>query len=293
MERLFLLVEEFRKAALYGGHRRVILAQENIREIAPEVAIILLAELQRCSEYCNGRTVISGTYPKTHEVAELLTNLGFYDALKVPPPSLPGSYDRRNFIKVVSGHETNSETIDLLLSEFDQVLRLSSRDKKNLHVAILECMDNVKEHAYEESSRDPHLFREWWLVGIADKVTNTASFIFFDQGYGIAKTIKTFERKRLKGSFPALTDAGWIKKAMTQRMSRHVSKRRGWGLPKLRQFIDDAELTGSMRVIANRGEYRQRSQANASAMSFSMKATGTMISWSLTMPPDAQLRLDI
>lgn len=293
MDSVFLLVQKIRDAALKGGYRRILLAQENLEALAPEVAIFLLAELQRCWAYCLGKTVISGTYPRDPKVAELLKNLGFYDALKVPPPKLPGAYDPRSFIKVVSGHQTNSETIDTLLTEFDPVLKLAPSDKKNLHVAILECMDNVREHAYEKTGKAPHLYREWWLVGIADKEANSASFIFFDQGFGIVNTIKTYERKRLFNRLPRLTDAAWIASAVTEHVSRHGSARRGHGLPKLQQFIRDVGLSGSMRVIANKGEYTQITDRRATTRNSKVEAPGTMISWALSMPANSQLRLDI
>jgi len=293
VQQVFMLVEHLREVALRGGYRRIVLEQDDVVELAPEVAIILLAELQRCAAYCIGRTAIGGTYPRDSRVAELLTNLGFYDAIGVPAPALPQSYDRRVFIKVESGHQTNSETIDVLLGQFEQLIHLPIADKRNLHVAILECMDNVREHAYIVSSDTPHLYREWWLVGFVDTTTKTASFIFYDQGLGIVRTVREHAKKRFARRLPLWTDARWIGRVVTKKYSRHDSKRRGHGLPKLQQFIKDAELDGSMRVLANRGEYIQISGKPSETRIHKVSAPGTMISWSLSLPPDIQLSLDL
>lgn len=281
-EAVFSVIHRFSSLALEGRRRRIILDQDNVKTLAPEVAILLLAELQRCVTYCTGRTRLSGTYPRDHAVSELLIRLGFFEALKVPPPQLPAAYDERAFVEVVSGHQSDAKAIDRLLSCFDGVLPLSLDDRRNLHIAILECMDNVYEHAYQQKDNKAHLFREWWLVGFADPKEGKVSFVFYDQGYGIVKTIRTFKAKQLgRLRIPSWSDANWIKRACNKQISRHDSKRRGHGLQKLKKFIDKAQVDGTMRVIANRGEYLQTTGHPEQTREYSVSAPGTLVVWSL------------
>lgn len=281
-EALYRVIHRFSSLALEGRHRRIILDQDNVTTLTPEAAILLLAELQRCVTYCAGRTRLSGTYPRDHAVSELLIRLGFFEALKVPPPQLPAAYDQRTYVEVVSGHQSDAKAIDRLLSCFDEALPLSTNDRRNLHIAILECMDNVYEHAYQKSDTTAHLFREWWLVGFADREEGKASFIFYDQGYGIVKTIRTFKTKQLgRQRIPSWSDSSWIKRACNKQISRHDSKRRGHGLQKLKKFIDKAQVDGTMRVIANRGEYLQTTGQPEQTRDYNVPAPGTLVIWSL------------
>ena len=290
----FSALAEFRTAALYGGYRRVVLDFADVQTLSPEAAILMLAELQRCFEYCRRRNRLGGTYPKEPRVAELLINIGFYDAIKVNPPTLPAAYDDRTFVKVVSGRVTDSAAIGRLLEKFDEVLNLPPDDQKSLHGAILECMDNVREHAYAIHGSQPHLLREWWLVGYLDSYKKQASFIFYDQGMGIVRTITTFKRRTiLPTRFPSWSDARWIERAVTKKISRIDSKRRGHGLPRLTQFITRPSVSGYLRVIANKGEYSIATNQKAQRLNYSVSAPGTIIVWSLSTSPDAVSQLEM
>jgi anti-sigma regulatory factor (Ser/Thr protein kinase) len=253
---LFSLVQEIRTAALNGRSKRIVLDHGNVARMSPEAALLILAEIQRCEAYCGGKTTITGTHPRAHEVSELLSEIGFYDALEIKPPRLPDSYKRRTYVRIERKNKTSSEIVDTLLECFSKEYSFDDEDRKRLHVALVECMDNVFEHAYAMESGEPYLYREWWLVGYADHTDSSIGFIFYDQGMGIPATIRKKKKNLIQRSAGLLTwtDGHWIERAVRKPISRHGSRRRGHGLEKLKKFLDGLNVDGTLRVLANHGD---------------------------------------
>lgn len=282
--KLLDLLKEVRTAALQGKHKRIVLDHSNLRYMDPEAALLVLSEIQRCEAYCNGKTEITGTHPRVHEVAELLEEIGFYAALKIKPPKLPDSYKRRTYVRIERRDRIASEVADSLLDCFSKERSFSSDDRKRLHVALVECMDNVYEHAYDPNSGDPYLYKEWWLAGYADHSDSSIGFIFYDQGMGIPSTIKRRKRSLIERSKHLLlwNNSRWIERAVLRPISRHKSKRRGHGLDRLKRFLDGLDVDGTLRVIANNGDVEfLTSGQTLSAELPNDGLNGTLIVWKL------------
>jgi hypothetical protein len=254
--RLLDLLKEIRTAALQGSHKRIVLDHSNLKYMDPEAALLILSEIQRCEAYCKGKTEITGTHPRAHEVTELLEEIGFYEALNIKPPQLPESYKRRTYVRIERRDKISPEVADSLLDCFSKERSFLADDRKRLHVALVECMDNVFEHAYDQMADDPYLYKEWWLAGYADHSDSSIGFIFYDQGMGIPSTIKRKKRSLIERSRHLLSwkDSHWIERAVLRPISRHKSKRRGHGLDRLKRFLDGLDVDGALRVLANKGD---------------------------------------
>lgn len=282
--RLFDLLKEIKTAALHGKHKRIVLDHSNLKYMDPEAAILILSEIQRCEAYCNGRIEITGTHPRVHEVAELLEEIGFYDALKIKPPKLPDSYKRRTYLRIERRDRIAPEIADSLLDCFSAERAFLPDDRKRLHVALVECMDNVFEHAYDQKSDDPYLYKEWWLVGYADHSDSSIGFIFYDQGMGIPSTIRKRKRSLIERSrfLRSWNDSHWIERAVLRPISRHSSKRRGHGLDRLKRFLDGLDVDGSLRVLANKGDVEFLTSGQALGAELPNEGlNGTLIVWKL------------
>lgn len=280
-EMLTSLLKEIKRAALDGHYRRVVLNFHEVQAMAPEAAVTIVAEIQRCSEYCDPRTTITGTYPASPEVASLLTDLGFFKALDIRVPALPKAFQRRSYVQIERHNSTVAEIADELLDCFSEVFPFDTEDRKRLHVALVESMDNVFEHAYLPASTDPDLVKEWWLAGYADKVEGTISFTFYDQGAGIPTTIRARKKDRLPSYVGRWTDGQWISRALSKGVSRHASKRRGHGLMKLKEFIEGLDVEGSLRVVANHGLVTFQADGSGSISNIAKDLHGTLVSWQL------------
>jgi len=272
------------RTILEGKHKRIVLDHKNVEYMTPEAALLILSEIQRCEEYCKDKTEITGTHPRVHAVTELLDEIGFYEALGIKAPKLPASYKKRTYVRIERRDMVDPEIADSLIDCFSSEHSFPDEDRKRLHVALVECMDNVFEHAYDLKSLDPYLYKEWWLAGYADHSDSSIGFMFYDQGKGIPSTIKKKKRKIIERSKALLTwtDSHWVERAVRRPISRHHSMRRGHGLTRLKRFLDGLDVEGSLRVVANRGDV----EFLTSGQSVSLNLTnddldGTLIMWKI------------
>lgn len=278
---LLRLLAEIQTAALQGNLKRLVLDFSDVTSMSPEAAITLVAEIQRCRAFCGSRTQVTGTYPSSHDVASLLTEVGFFKALDVRPPVLPAAFRPRSYLQIERNNKTTPEIADRLLDCFSEVFDFDDHDRKRLHVALVECMDNVFEHAYAVGSHRPDLIREWWLAGYADHDLGTIGFSFYDQGVGIPSTIKARQKLRLLRALSSWSDGQWIQRAVRKGVSRHDSRRRGHGLEKLREFVERLDVQGSLQVVANRGSARFETSGESAVYEIGGNLHGTIIIWQL------------
>ena len=287
------LLREIREAALKGHFKKITLDHTEVKAMDPEVALMLVAEIQRCESYCGTRTAITGHHPKDHAVTELLIETGFYDALDIKSPALPKAYQPRTYVQVERRNRTLPKVADSLLECFSGVFDFDEQDRKRLHIALIECMDNVFEHAYDANSGKPHLYKEWWLVGYADRQESSIGFAFYDQGAGIPATIRRRQPIRVLRRLMDWSDGRWIERAVRRPISRHDSKRRGHGLDKLKKFLDSLGVIGSLRVFANQGCVTFSKGGDPVVQEIAGGLDGSLIVWTLrgveTELPQAQV----
>lgn len=276
------LLKEIRDTALKGHFKRITLDHTHVTSMDPEVALLLVAEIQRCESYCGTRTVITGSHPKDHAITELLIEMGFYDALDIKNPALPQAYKPRTYVQVARRNRTLPQVADSLLECFSGVFDFNDQDRRRLHVALIECMDNVFEHAYDAASDNPHLYKEWWLVGYADHEQSSIGFAFYDQGAGIPATIRKKQHPRVLQHLMGWTDGRWIERAVRRPISRHESKRRGHGLDKLKKFLDSLGVNGSLRVFANQGDVEFSKGGASRVQGIKGGLDGSLIVWTLS-----------
>ncbi|WP_288431840.1 ATP-binding protein [uncultured Stenotrophomonas sp.] len=284
-ELLCSLLVKVREASLERAYKKILLNFHDVVAMSPEAAVTIVAEIQRCNAFCKGRTEITGTYPAAHDVAWLLDDVGFFKALDIKSPPFPKKYQPRSFLQIERNHRSEAEVADRLLDCFSRVFQFEKTDRKRLHVALLECMDNVFEHAYAVESADPYLFREWWLAGYADAKDGTIGFAFYDQGSGIPATIRSKKRRTMKERFENVrrwSDAKWIERAVRKGVSRHSSARRGHGLVKLKRFVDKLGVVGSLRVVANKGIATFHSDKTTDGSTLKEALNGTLVVWQLS-----------
>lgn len=275
------ILATIRHEALRGSHRRIVLNFFEVTSMAPEAAVALVAEIQRCREFSDPRTVITGTYPQSHDVAALLCDVGFFKALQVREPPRPKTFTPRTYVQISRKNANIPSIADDLLECFEQVFDFYPADRKRLYVALQESIDNVFEHAYPADSKAPHFLKEWWLLGYADRDLGTISFTFYDQGAGIPATIKGRQPDRIKAALSRWTDGHWIRRAIDRGVSRHDSKRRGHGLQRLREFINEIDVEGSLRVVANRGLTRFTRDGGSVVGTITEELNGTLVVWQL------------
>ncbi len=275
-------LNQLRDEMLYGTHSEVFLEHKNLEKITPEVAVILLAEMQRCVEYKSSAKRFRGNYPSNEEVASILIDIGFYSSLNIKAPPKTHRNDNRVFFKIIPGNETDARIANQLVSHFEKVISFDPIARKRLLAALIECMDNVHNHAYRDSKTTPDLLGEWWMAGFIDKDTEQVAFIFFDQGVGVPTTLRekwVIKMKRLAG----MNDGELIKEAVLKGITRRQSKRHGNGFPSFKEFINATpnEAGGFLRVISNSGDYSYCKNTKIPPEMLKIPLNGSLLIWSL------------
>ena len=276
-----LFLSSIRNEIIKGRTHNVLIDLSELEEISPACAVVLLAEMTRCTQYVRRIKKIRGNFPKTDRAKQVLTDIGFFRSFQVKPPKFESSKETRVFIKTIAGNRSDGRYAKPFLQLFEQVCQFDAIASKRLYGALIECMDNVKGHAYplNVGSR-PDLIGEWWMCGFADPVNRQLALVFYDQGDGIPATIKTKRSIRLR-SYLNFDDSRILKKAITQGLSSKDDDRRGTGLPSLREFVDYAP-GGFLRVISGLGDVRYiGSSKKIESLQLSEELAGSLIVWTI------------
>lgn len=242
-------LNKLREKIMIKPVKQVRLDHQSLDYITPESAILLIAELYRADVYAN-RCKKIGTLAANPAVAELLQKIGYWQYFGVAYNGK--SKFNRQFMIHKTGNRIESKLVKDAIIHFREAITFTRLEEKRLFVAIVECLDNVMNHAYpyQRKYSPPRLRHQWWFLASHDSKTKEVSFCFYDHGMGITNTIK----KRVNQQMQLIpeSDGEMIIKAVTEgHYSRHAQKTRGTGLPSLKQFIDEAE-SGELIIVTDK-----------------------------------------
>ena len=245
---------DLRFELLEGKKYNILVDMSSVDEISLPAAVVLLAEVTRCLLYVRKMKNVRGNYPRGDRARQILADIGFFSAFgaKKPPISTPPS--DRVYVHTAFGNRSDGRYTRPFLALFERMTNLPPLASKRLYGALIECMDNVRTHAYEtHDEAAPDVVGEWWLCGFADPVRQQVALVFYDLGVGIPATIKRRRTVRFQ-SYINFTDSRILKRAVEIGLSSSSSVRHGTGLPSLREFVDLAP-GGFLRVISGNGDF--------------------------------------
>jgi len=282
-----IFLNEIRWELLHGRTHNVLIDVRQLVEISAPAAIVLLAELSRCTAYTQRQKSVRGNYPASDRAKQMLRDVGFFAAFQVKAPDITSPTKDRVYVRTASGNQSDGRYTRPFLSLFERVAALTPLASKRLYSALIECMDNVKAHAYDPSIiGDPNLVDEWWLGGFADPVRRRLALVFYDTGHGIPRTIK--QRRMLRvANYARISDARILERAVNVGFTRTRDNRRGNGLPSLKDFIDLAP-GGFLRVASGSGDLTYRRQSKLSAKRLPVPMTGSLIIWTIEEQPSLE-----
>ena len=136
-----------------------------------------------------------------------------------------------------------------------------------LYTAILEAMNNVRDHAYPEYYyHGRRHIKNWWFTASANRATGHMTVAFYDQGISIPVSLpKTRELHSLAEAFlrdfslkydptDPKFDGQAIDAAMKVNATATRKANRGFGLAKIREMVDSLP-GGRLRIISRHGEF--------------------------------------
>jgi len=274
-EETFSSYKRLKDNILYNPSRQVFLDHSEVERISPDAALVLIAEMTRAHEYVP-RCTKRGNLPKNNEVLGLLSTVGYLGHFGVR--SISSDLGTREYLKYVTSWKTKSNIADEVVDHFSSACNFTVDSQKALKVAIVECMGNVKRHAYPDKKNSRKLIDQWWLIAYRDRTTHEVYFCFYDQGSGIPDTIRTRPQDRIPFIQPS--DSHLISKGMEGHYSSTRDEARGSGLPTLREFVETA-VAGNLLILSGHGKYSYNKKDGPVSLELKKKFTGTLVVWSM------------
>ena len=257
-------------------NRRVLLHFTQVEVIDPAAALVLVAEIFRVRNLRSYDTV-TGSYPRSRFIYELLREMGFYELLDIQErrdlPEAELDPGRPVFLRFSSSNRVDSELVDRLVSVVEQHLfKMNEIARGRLVAAIIEAMNNTLDHAHPIKIANETMPNRWWISASVDLVEREVMVMLFDQGVGIPATLEptTYERirARLRGAITLKSiasepsDGEMILAATELHRTGTGREGRGRGFRNMKQFVDVC-ADGELRVLSNRGRYSYMREAEA------------------------------
>lgn len=253
-----------------------------IENISIEAALLLTAEFTRMQTYAPKivfKGKLKGMPQHVQSILEGVGYLNFYVNANLAPVSCSNT----RYMEIKTGIGSDAKASGELIEAFRDEGLLSHSTAKRLGRCLIECLDNVSQHAYA-GKLTRSLRKRWWMVGYCDKTTSEMYFAILDLGIGMPQSLR--KRKREFGDdFLTLalgrSEEELIVTAFTRGFSSTKSKTRGFGLPGLKKIIDKFG-TGQLRVFTQKSECLLEPNRLPKGIKHNCSLNATMLTWKLT-----------
>lgn len=261
---------------------------DSLSEISPEAAVVLASEIDLWDRNL-GRKLRAKTNGWDPNVKELLREMGFFDLLNVDNQNHVIVNKKTVFLKIISSDlatERNGGIFAVDLRE--EVKKFAHQiDELSLYDALSEALMNVIHHAY--SGNMEYKSKLFWMSASYELDTGKLSVVFYDQGKGIPKTVKTmgyYERFRasLPSNFLKLSDAEKLCALVHKPRSSVDIQGRGNGIPKMIELAK-GEQGNTFTIISRKGSCVTKLEKGkiieSVPISLPRALRGTLITWEL------------
>jgi len=270
---------------------RVYLDLSNLESLSPCGMIYFLSTLDQIVE--KYKVVISGCYPKTDIVEQMLQKLGIIKAMGLSERKKIDNTDVTNW-HIHRGYDVNfSEEYD----DIEEILKdnLTKEGFEIVNSGISEAVSNTCFHGYEQNEKQ----RPWWAFVRrfeSDKGTSLM-VVLSDLGFGIHKTIPLSVKKKLGMSMKRFSSefgilkpnqaSSKIKIACELGSTRTKLGHRGKGLPEIVDVTRSLPKS-NLAVISGQGLVVFRKDKNGkitdSQVESKTKIKGSVIIWQIPIP---------
>jgi hypothetical protein len=272
---------ELRRRISHSRRHRVYIDHSSLKRMTPEAALVLMAEMYRahnlfgeCEKLC--------TLPNDPDTRDLLGGVGYYDYFAEAKKTWkPPKGVQRHFFTHQKGTLLEPLVVKSLMKHFETVSNLSAEMNSALYEALIECMNNVLEHAYPKTVGRAAQYRHWWVLGYVETGTREMSFCFFDQGVGIPRTIRTRFRDSPWLGPLARSDSELVQRAVIEGgYSSTKMPSKGRGLPTLKRFIDTS-TDGELSILSHKSFCVFHTGKDPVREDHRINLPGTLITWNI------------
>lgn len=270
------------RAEICQRRRMAILVDHSrLKRLTPEAALVLVAEMYRSCELFRDCRKFA-RLPDAPAIRDLLGEVGYYDYFrkgkelwtKPPKPAV-------DFLSHQKGTKLEPTVVKRLMQHFASVSTLDQEMSTALYEALIECMNNVLEHAYPSNHPQANRYRLWWILSYIDASNGKISFCFFDQGTGIPRTIRTRFRDAPWLGPLGPSDSELLQTAVIQGGYSSTKKRsKGRGLPTLKRFTDSAS-DGELSIVTHKSICTFHTGRPPVRSDEKISLPGTLIAWNI------------
>lgn len=270
----------------YSIRRRLVVDFEPIKEVSPDAALILSAELDRWRFLYNTKLRPWRIQKWDLEVKRLFLEMGLFDLLKIPDKvEISNHPGELKFFKFFTANSAAGSIAGKLMDCMTDELSWEC-DEPAFFMALSEALTNVSQHAYPENHeyRHPIARGQWWLAGSYNRQSGEITIMCYDQGIGIPATLPLqgiYENclgiLDTMGLYYKL-DADLILAALEYGRTRTNLDERGKGLQDILSFAKDG--SGTLRIISRQGECICHANGEYNRKHRKYPLDGTFIQWS-------------
>jgi hypothetical protein len=276
-EEMIAFLDQIRHCALNRRAESIHVDHSSLTEITPEAVTVLMAEFHRITHLSPMLKLQTNPGSIRDEVREVLWQTGYLKHFNISWQSTTPQD------KIILQHETAARAIPeragKLVEHFARDPSFPKDATKSIGVALNECMENSVLHAYPLGLEGAFLKRQWWLLGMRCPKSHEFFFVFYDQGIGIPKTIRTRLRDRSRIPFLSRSNQELVRLAIEDgAFSSTKDPHRGKGLRTLKSIVEKAQsgelvvITGSVRLCYQHG-------GGFESMRLRRNLGGTLIFW--------------
>jgi anti-sigma regulatory factor (Ser/Thr protein kinase) len=251
--------------------------------------LVLASTIERAQKFANIKFKGNFEYlPKDDVVKYLLNEIDYWKYFDVPKLETSITQNRFSFFQILDSYEVDNTKIGKMIEFFEKQVGFNANTKELLFTALCEASANAVEHGYNINNFNKRTDR-WWLTANIDKEENTISFVFYDQGMGIFKSLENhksgFEQKlfrKVKRLIKDKANAKILKHMLRENYSRHNKINRGYGMQTFKKFIDEAK-DGLLFIASDDSSYEYPKDI---LKEYKNKLSGTLIVWKIKVGYD-------
>lgn len=216
--------------------------------IGVETILVLISLIKNNGTNKRRKAGISGNAPKQQTQAfQLLYDSGFYEEFNSSFP-VREQHQRKGNIEHRKGEKVSVDIAAKLVKEANLSILGKECYPPEIYRILIEAMGNTREHA----NPSQQALENWWTMLYTEKNDKRASFVFYDGGVGILKSL----RNKLKSFFDTLIgvkDEDVFHDLMEGKGSNRSRTKlpfRGKGLPAMTKAFERKHIK-NLRIISN------------------------------------------
>ncbi len=258
-------------------------------KVTPSSILVLASTIEKSQKLAGIKLKGNKSYlPQNETVRYLLNEIDYWKYFNVSKLKTNFMQNRFTFFKILDSYQVDNTKIGKMIEFFEKQVGFNNDAKSLLNTALCEASANTVEHGYNNSNINKDTDR-WWLTASIDKQEGTISFVFYDQGMGIFKSLEHHKNSQVKKLYNRASNlikdkphAKILQHMLSNNASKHNTINRGYGMQTFKNFIDKAD-NGLLFIASENASYEYPKD---SLKEYSNSLSGTLIVWKIQVNHD-------